>query len=84
MTGDGPLSMCLHNARRDEFILQPVALHRRDVTVYWQPLTGEANSNRNTPPCIDIDTHTLKHLKGQARQRRQAMADAGSANSSTG
>ena len=26
MTDDGPVSMCEHNARRDEFILKPIPL----------------------------------------------------------
>jgi hypothetical protein len=26
MTDDGPVSMCEHNARRDEFILRPIPL----------------------------------------------------------
>lgn len=30
MTGEGPMSMCEHNARRDEFILKPIRFHRRD------------------------------------------------------
>ena len=30
MTADGPVSMCEHNARRDEFILKPITFHRRD------------------------------------------------------
>jgi uncharacterized radical SAM superfamily Fe-S cluster-containing enzyme len=39
MTADGPVSMCAHNARRDEYILKPFTITRRDgsVTVF-QPL----------------------------------------------
>ncbi|MBC7800094.1 MAG: radical SAM protein [Gemmatimonadaceae bacterium] len=37
-TADGPVSMCLHNARRDSFILAPM---RIGGTV-WDPLTGTA------------------------------------------
>jgi len=40
MTGDGPLSMCLHNARRDAFILQPVRVHRPEGVRFWQPFSG--------------------------------------------
>lgn len=35
MTPDGPISMCMHNAKRDEFILKPIALKSGEV---WQPL----------------------------------------------
>ena len=49
-TGDGPISMCLHNARRDSFILKPVAL----AAGAWNPLTGalagEPARARRIPP----------------------------------
>jgi MoaA/NifB/PqqE/SkfB family radical SAM enzyme len=39
MTADGPLSMCEHNARRDEFILKPIKVRKADGTVvHFQPL----------------------------------------------
>ena len=40
MTGDGPISMCMHNAKRDDFILQPVRL-KSEPNKVWQPLTGK-------------------------------------------
>ncbi len=36
-TQDGPISMCLHNAKRDSFILKPVALEGGG---FWDPMTG--------------------------------------------
>jgi hypothetical protein len=42
MTDDGPISMCEHNARRDEFILKPIALARRTASqALWDPLSGK-------------------------------------------
>lgn len=38
MTNDGPVSMCEHNARREEFILKPLFLP--DGAAVFQPLTG--------------------------------------------
>ena len=38
-TGDGPISMCLHNAKRDEFILKPVRVKQQGA--WWDPLTGK-------------------------------------------
>ena len=38
MTGDGPVSMCEHNRRREEIILKPLVLP--DRSAFWQPLTG--------------------------------------------
>lgn len=38
MTDDGPVSMCEHNARREELILRPLLLP--DGSAVWQPLSG--------------------------------------------
>ena len=38
MTEDGPVSMCEHNSRRDDFILRPIALH--GGAGHFEPLTG--------------------------------------------
>jgi len=41
-TAEGPISMCLHNAKRDAFILQPLELPGAG---WWDPLTGEARAS---------------------------------------
>lgn len=40
MTPQGPMSMCMHNAKRDDYILQPIKLKDEKV---WQPLTGKSD-----------------------------------------
>lgn len=41
ITDDGPISMCEHNARRDEFILKPILLPpERTSDVLWNPVSG--------------------------------------------
>jgi molybdenum cofactor biosynthesis enzyme MoaA len=40
-TGEGPISMCLHNAERDAFILRPVRLSGAQGDRFWDPLSGE-------------------------------------------
>jgi molybdenum cofactor biosynthesis enzyme MoaA len=45
MTEDGPVSMCEHNSRRDEYILKPVAL-KGATPAYFEPLTGAVSSAR--------------------------------------
>jgi hypothetical protein len=37
MTADGPVAMCLHNARRDEHLLKPLRLTSGEV---WQPVVA--------------------------------------------
>lgn len=39
-TSGGPVSMCLHNARRDDFILEPVALAGVRGARFWNPVSG--------------------------------------------
>ncbi|MEP6993279.1 MAG: radical SAM protein [Acidobacteriota bacterium] len=41
-TAHGPISMCAHNARRDEFILKPIPVATPDGTAgLWDPLSGK-------------------------------------------
>ncbi len=47
MTPDGPVSMCAHNARRDEYILRPIEVPGENGTVLFHPLKG-GESTRNT------------------------------------
>lgn len=42
-TTQGPISMCLHNAKRDQFILEGVPVIRAERPVLWSPLTGEVS-----------------------------------------
>ncbi|MCG8325712.1 MAG: radical SAM protein [Thiotrichales bacterium] len=65
MTRDGPVSMCEYNARRDEFILQPVPLKNETVIKFWNPLTGE-NEGRGLLPDIKRPILNRKQRKGRA------------------
>jgi hypothetical protein len=40
VTTDGPISMCLHNAKRDSFILEPVKLKTATGETLWHPMRG--------------------------------------------
>jgi molybdenum cofactor biosynthesis enzyme MoaA len=40
-TNAGPISMCLHNAKRDLFILDPVKLDTGESVGFWNPLSGK-------------------------------------------
>ncbi len=40
-TSTGPISMCLHNAKRDAFVLRPVRLQGAKRDGFWNPLSGE-------------------------------------------
>jgi hypothetical protein len=45
-TKDGPVSMCLHNAVRDSFILDPVPLQIPGGRRWWDPVSGAVTDER--------------------------------------
>lgn len=44
VTENGPVSMCLHNARRDASILHPVRLPSLEGERYWDPISGRVTN----------------------------------------
>jgi hypothetical protein len=40
-TEDGPISMCLHNARRDDFVLKSIRIGKGSTGRFWNPISGE-------------------------------------------
>ena len=84
-TADGPVSMCLHNATRDDFILRPIRVEGAGIGgAFWDPLTGETRTAAEAPPIPAPERRPVyqhpKLLKGRAReaarQARAAAADA--------
>ena len=74
MTGRGPISMCLHNAKRDAFILAPVRLSGPEGDRFWNPLSGE-------PMEKSAGTHRPPNPNRRAAKARlkRALAAAGTA-----
>jgi len=73
MTQRGPISMCLHNAKRDAFILAPIRLNGPEGERFWNPLSGEVTAKSlriHRPP-----DPNRKAAKGQ-RKRAVTAADA--------
>ena len=48
-TADGPVSMCLHNARRDDEILRPIRLPSAAGEVLWDPRLPAADDTGRRP-----------------------------------
>lgn len=65
-TAEGPVSMCLHNARRDAFLFRPLALGEGGATRFWDPASGKLS--RDATPSGPI-APPAKLLKGRARAR---------------
>ncbi len=56
MTQHGPISMCAYNARRDHYLLQPIATSQG----LWQPLAGRGAA-------CDVAVFPIRFLKGRSR-----------------
>ncbi len=63
-TSEGPVSMCLHNAKRDAFILKPVKIYRAGAPLFWNPATGDETAD--FPKSIEPD-HDAIVRKGRNR-----------------
>ena len=70
MTKDGPISMCLHNAKRDAFILAPLRLPGSVDNRCWDPLSG---STTDTPTAPNLVGHKIKNVK--RRPAREAASN---------
>ena len=66
MTRDGPVSMCVHNAKRDSYILQDVTTKEG---TQWSPLGKEQAS--------PLDQLPIKRLKGRERAARDSVRVSG-------
>jgi hypothetical protein len=75
MTGEGPVSMCMHNAKRDSFILRPVPLTEGPAVVFWHPMTGELRKHDPGHLSTDPNTHPFKRMKGRTRRRGRRPGD---------
>ena len=60
MTSDGPVSMCVHNAKRDDYILQPLS---------------DMNGNPWRPSLIAADQLPVKRLKGRLKRGKMEIRD---------
>ena len=65
MTAKGPISMCMHNAKRDAFILAPIKLSNGN---FWQPLEGRERAQPVNISTLNLHDYGLKRSKGRARQ----------------
>ena len=70
MTEQGPISMCLYNAKRDNYLLQPTRVKTEQGISFWHPLTGAiTNKLKTVEEVVTPMQHPIKRLKGKGRQR---------------
>ena len=66
MTPGGPMSMCVHNAKRDDYLLVAAKLKSGDAIKYFNPATGQLEDR--IPDKIVVRL-TKKNARGRARHQ---------------
>ena len=74
MTPTGPLSMCLHNAKRDDYLLVPAQLGQGATLKYWDPVSGRLHAR--IPSKLEVKL-TRKTARGRAGGRGWRLAHDG-------
>ena len=64
MTPEGPLSMCLHNAKRDDYLLVPAQVRKENKVLFWNPVSGALEDQK--PGRINVKL-TRKNARGRAK-----------------
>lgn len=64
MTPGGPLSMCVHNAKRDDYLLVATPVLRDGQIKFFNPATGQLQDD--PPKKIDVQL-TRKNARGRAK-----------------
>ena len=77
MTPDGPISMCIHNAKRDNYLLVPAKVTRHNTILYFNPATGLFNDR--IPQKIEIAL-SRKNARGRAKEKLGDGRDASAVN----
>lgn len=71
MTPDGPLSMCVHNAKRDAYLLVAAKVQKDNKIRYFNPVTGQFEDNMPARIAVNL---TRKNARGRAKQYLEANA----------
>ena len=64
MTPDGPLSMCVHNAKRDAYLLQPAQVLRGKKIMFFNPVNGRLQDEMPRRLAVQL---THKNARGRAK-----------------
>ncbi len=75
-TANGPLSMCVHNAQRDQHLAAPDRVDSPMGTYWWNAATRGLSARPDLPALKNPEAAPLKRLKGQLRAARQSRKDA--------
>lgn len=64
MTAEGPLSMCVNNAKRDDYLLLPSVIKRENKLRYFNPVTGVFEENMPEKLSVVLNR---KNARGRAK-----------------
>lgn len=67
MTKVGPVSMCSHNARRDDYILQAIPIVKEQQIKFWHPLDGKIYGKNPKVVTKNPKKYPQKKQKGKSR-----------------
>jgi molybdenum cofactor biosynthesis enzyme MoaA len=66
MTPEGPLSMCVHNAKRDRYLLVPATVQRENRLLFFDPVSGRMSDT--LPSHLGV-VLTRKNARGRFKER---------------
>ncbi len=69
-SGDGTISMCLHNAQRDAHLLVPAQVRESHAVRWWNPVSGQLQDAPHLPRSPVL---TRKTARGRAKLRIGAV-----------
>ncbi len=64
MTPEGPISMCVHNAKRDDYLLVAAEVKRENKMMYFNPATGDFEDKMPSKIAVSL---TRKNARGRAK-----------------
>jgi 7,8-dihydro-6-hydroxymethylpterin dimethyltransferase len=68
MTHDGPMSMCIHNAKRDDYLLVASQVKKQNKLMFFNPVSGQFE---DTIPDKIFPSITRKTARGRAKEAMQ-------------
>ena len=71
MTPEGPISMCVHNAKRDDYLLVAAEVKRENKMMFFNPATGEFEDKM--PSKIQVSLNR-KNARGRAKEELAAIS----------
>lgn len=71
MTPTGPISMCVHNAKRDDYLLVAAPVKRQNKILFFNPASGELEDKM--PDKISVAL-TRKNMRGRAKEAADTKA----------